>query len=82
MAVGEKKTKEPSEPDAGWRSASLAMMIPTIMLVGPLVGYFLGRWIGDKGFGEPRLGGGIGLLLGFMAGVREIVKIIQRISKS
>ena len=44
---------------------------------GPLVGYFIGQWL-DGRFGTDPWGK-IGLsLLGFVAGLRQVILIIQR----
>ena len=80
--VAEEKQKDPEGLAEGMRSAAQAMMIPSIMVAAPVVGFFLGRWVGERFFDNPRAGGAVGLALGILAGVREVVKIIRRISKS
>jgi len=62
------------------RNGSPAMLIPTLLVVGPLLGFFAGSWIGEKLADHGVLGGLIGLLLGFIASIREVIKVIQRIS--
>jgi len=63
------------------RSASQALLIPSLLAVGPLVGYFLGRGIGGWVFDAPDPGGVVGLLLGLLAGIREVVRIVRRMGK-
>jgi F0F1-type ATP synthase assembly protein I len=44
-----------SETKNALRQAGLALSIPSLLLAGPLVGLFLGRWIGGF-FGHSRAG--------------------------
>jgi len=60
------------------RVMAMATMIPTLMVVAPLVGWFLGRWIGQW-TGYPSIGGSAGLLLGLLAGGRQVYVITRRI---
>lgn len=56
----------------------MLMVIPTLLLVAPLVGFFLGRFL-DTRFGtEPWLSF-VGLVLGFVAAGREIVTIVRKV---
>lgn len=76
--------KRPDDiPENQWRSASLALTIPTMLAAGPLVGYFLG-WgatrlfsLTDPWDSRARI---VGVLVGTVAGIHETVKIIRRIS--
>lgn len=58
------------------RSGGLLLSIPTLLIVAPLVGFFLGgavdRWLKTS----PWISG-IGLLLGFVAAGREIHRIYR-----
>jgi len=60
------------------RSASLALAIPTLLVAGPLVGLFLGLWVGGA-LGHSRAGLAVGLLLGCAAAARETIRVIRRI---
>jgi F0F1-type ATP synthase assembly protein I len=60
------------------RLAGMALVIPTLLAASPLVGFYLGRWIGAL-LGGPQIGGLIGLALGFVAGVRETIRLIRRV---
>ena len=78
-----RSTDDPPEPKRDserLQSAGLALMIPSLMLAGPLAGLLLGRWLGGMaGHGDG--GGLIGLALGLAAGGREVIKILRRMSK-
>lgn len=67
------------QPDDQWSQVGLALSIPTLMVSGPLVGYFLGvlvqHWTGWGNWVKWTL-----LVLGAVAGVREVIKVIKRLS--
>jgi hypothetical protein len=68
-------------PALDYRQARVALMattIPALMGVGPLVGWFLGQWIGGM-FSHADMGGLIGLVLGLVAGGRESYLMTRRI---
>ena len=71
-----------SKPDGrplgeGLRSAGLLLAIPTLLIVSPLVGFWIGDWA-DRRFGtEPWLGIA-GLVVGFAAAGRETYRIYRR----
>jgi F0F1-type ATP synthase assembly protein I len=55
---------------------SAAIMIPSMILIGLVGGYFLGAWV------QGRLGGApwvsfVGLVLGGVAAVRKVVEILR-----
>ncbi len=56
----------------------MLMVIPTLLLVAPLVGFFLGRFL-DPRFGTTPWLSFAGLVLGFVAAGREIVSIVRRV---
>ncbi len=71
---------EPPEKDeegSALKSAGLLLAIPTLLIVSPIVGYFVGsladRWLKWKPWG-----GIVGLMLGFAAAGRETYKIYRR----
>lgn len=78
--------RKPDESSAArqWRQASMALTLPMMMLAGPLVGYFLAvgliHWleIGPQWAGRIKI---IGVILGVMAGIRETVNVIRKLSK-
>ncbi len=77
-----RKRRGPSDEEkAMLRNASLAMLIPGLMLAGPIVGYLLGRWLGGALFDRPDTGAFIGLLAGIVAGGREVVRVVRRLGK-
>lgn len=73
---------DPSEKDRRERYRSLRQVglltsIPMLLLISPLLGYGFGtladRWLHCRPWGST-----IGLLVGMVAGVREVVRIIRR----
>jgi F0F1-type ATP synthase assembly protein I len=66
------------DPDSrGLRTAGLLLSIPTLLIVSPLVGFFLGGWL-DKRFGTTPWLTIAGLVLGFVAAGRETYRIYKR----
>lgn len=61
----------------GLRSAGLLLAIPTLLIVAPLVGFFLGNWL-DKRFRTTPWLMIVGLVLGFAAAGRETWQIYRR----
>jgi F0F1-type ATP synthase assembly protein I len=61
----------------GLRSAGLLLAIPTILIVAPLVGFFIGQWC-DRRFGTSPWLVILGLILGFTAAGRETTLIYRR----
>ncbi|HET9327393.1 MAG TPA: AtpZ/AtpI family protein [Candidatus Eisenbacteria bacterium] len=60
------------------RSAGLLLAIPTLLIVSPLVGFFIGmavdRWLETKWIFSV-----IGMVLGFVAAGRETWRIMRRV---
>ena len=56
----------------------MLLVIPTLLLVAPLVGFFLGRFADGKFRTAPWLSF-VGLVLGFVSAGREIYFIIRRV---
>lgn len=67
--------KEPRKVTA-WRQIGLLSSIPFILALAPIVGYFLGQYLDTRFRSKPWLSL-ILLGLGFVAGVRETIKIIR-----
>jgi F0F1-type ATP synthase assembly protein I len=65
------------DPYEGLRSAGLLLSIPTILIVAPLVGFFIGQWLDHRFKTSPWLVI-IGLILGFAAAGRETSRIYRR----
>jgi ATP synthase protein I len=59
-----------------WRQIGLLSSIPFILALAPIVGYFLGKYLDQKFRTQPWLSIAL-LALGFVAGVRETIKIIK-----
>ena len=69
------------KPDSsGLRSTGLLLAIPTILIVSPLVGLFLGM-AADRWLGTTRICSLVGTVLGFAAGGRETYLIYRRYQK-
>lgn len=62
------------------RQLGLLGTVPILLVVGPLVGFFIGRWLDDKLGTEPFLLV-LFLIFGFIASGREIYRIIKRAEK-
>jgi hypothetical protein len=62
------------------RWASFAAIIPALLLLSPLVGWFLGRWCGGL-FHHARAGGAIGVFVGLAAGAMETIDVVKRINR-
>jgi ATP synthase protein I len=67
--------KEPNKVTA-WRQIGVLSAIPFILALSPIVGYFLGKYLDKKFHTEPWLSF-VMLGLGFVAGVRETIKLVQ-----
>ena len=68
----EKKTRY-----EGLRSTGFLLTIPTLLIVSPLVGFFIGGWLDRRFKTEPWLGI-LGLAVGFAAAGRETYLIYRR----
>jgi F0F1-type ATP synthase assembly protein I len=68
--------EKPPNKVTAWRQVGLLSSIPFILALAPIVGYFLGKFLDKKFRTEPWLSV-ILLGLGFVAGVRETIKIVK-----
>jgi ATP synthase protein I len=68
-------------PYEGLRSAGLLLTIPTILIVAPLVGFFIGNWL-DRRFNTSPWLVILGLILGFVAAGRETYRLYRRYLES
>lgn len=64
---------------SGYRQLAIATMIPVILVVAPLIGYYFGGWVDGK-LGTGSVFQIIGLALGFAAAGKEIYNLIKRSS--
>lgn len=62
-----------------YRQLSLVGIIPIIMAVGPLMGYFAGHWLDRKLGTDPYLMYLL-IVLGFIAAGQEVYKVIKQVS--
>ena len=65
------------KPYEGLRTAGLLLSIPTLLIVSPLVGFFLGNAL-DGWLKSGRVCAIVGLVLGFVAAGREVTRIYRR----
>jgi ATP synthase protein I len=69
-------TEKDPKKVTGWRQIGLLSSIPFILALAPIVGFLVGKYLDQKFRTQPWLS--IVLLgLGFVAGVRETIRIIQ-----
>jgi len=69
--------REPKDRFSALRTGGLLLAIPTLLIVSPMVGFFLGSWLDRRLKTSPWLGI-LGLILGFAAGGRETYLIYRR----
>jgi F0F1-type ATP synthase assembly protein I len=67
----------PKPDPSGIRSASLLLAIPTLLIVSPLVGFFVGR-AADRWLQTTPWLSLVGVFLGFAAAGRETWMIVRR----
>ena len=70
-------SKQDGGPGEGLRTAGLLLAIPTLLIVSPLVGFWIGAWLDKRAGTDPWLGI-TGLALGFAAAGRETYLIYRR----
>ena len=63
------------------RLIALYSVVPGLLIVAPLVGFFIGDWADGKLGTEPFLAIA-GLILGFASAGKEIYRVIKRASQS
>lgn len=77
----DKRPDDPKKDPSGMRSAATLLAIPSLLIVSPLVGFFLGD-LGDKRFHTAPWLALVGLVLGFATGGREVWIIYKRYLES
>lgn len=73
----DKRPDDPNRDPSGMRSAATLLAIPSLLIVSPLVGFFLGD-LGDKRFHTSPWLGLAGLVLGFATAGREVWIIYKK----
>jgi len=76
MTRNGRPTKEDREQRAGLRQVALLTAIPALLMVGPLVGWWVGSTLDRKWSTAPWLMI-VGIVLGFFASGRETWKLIK-----
>jgi len=69
-------TEKPPKKVTGWRQVGLLSSIPFILALAPIIGFVIGQQI-DRHFQTRPWLSIILLVLGFVAGVRETIKIVK-----
>ena len=69
-------TEKDPKKVTSWRQIGLLSAIPFILALAPIVGFFLGKFLDQKFRTEPWLGL-VFMGLGFVAGVRETIRIVK-----
>jgi len=64
----------------GVRQAGLLSTVPILLVVAPLVGFFIGRFIDSRAGTDP-IFTVVFLVLGFIAGARQIARVIKLANK-
>ncbi len=75
--MGLLKPDQKGEKDNAVKQLALLTAIPAILIVAPLVGFFIGKWLDAKTETAP-LFTILGLILGFAAAAKEIQVLIKR----
>ena len=70
-------SKRDGKGSDGLRTAGLLLAIPTLLIVSPLVGFWIGDWLDRRAGTGPWLGIA-GLVVGFAAAGRETYLIYRR----
>ncbi len=65
------------DPSVWFRQAGLLTSIPCVLLVGPVLGYYLGDAL-DRRWPYPPWGLGLGILLGLAASGRVTMQLIHQ----
>jgi ATP synthase protein I len=73
----ENKKKRRKRDTANIRQLGILGTIPIILVVAPLVGFFIGRWLDDRLGTKPYLFI-VFLIFGFVAAGKEIQRLIKR----
>lgn len=75
--MGLLKPDEKGEKGNAVRQLALLTAIPAILVVSPLVGFFIGEWADKKAETDP-LFTILGLIFGFVAAGKEIQVLVKR----
>ena len=73
----DERPDDPKREPSGLRSAATLLAIPSLLIISPLVGFFLGN-LGDKRFHTSPWLALTGLVFGFAAAGREVWIIYKK----
>jgi F0F1-type ATP synthase assembly protein I len=73
------------KPDKLWKGKNLRQLgllgsIPMLLAAGPLIGFFIGRWL-DSQFGTKPFLMLVLLIMGFTAAVMETIRILKEANR-
>ena len=72
-----RETEKKKKRRSSYRQLGILGTIPILIAVGPLVGFFIGRWLDSKFGTDPYLLI-LFLIFGFIATGKEVYKLIKR----
>lgn len=75
-----KPGRNPEKESNNARNIGMGVMVPTTLAACVIVGCFLG-YTADKWFNSSPWGVVIGLIIGSVAGVREMMKLLNKMNK-
>lgn len=78
--MAEQPGNNPEKESNKARNIGMGVMVPTTLAACVIVGCFLGYWA-DNWLNSSPWGVVIGLIVGSLAGVREMLKILKKINK-
>lgn len=68
---------KPEEEQKSIRQIGVFITIPFVLALPPILGWWIGSWLDDKLSTAPYFMYGL-LVLGFIAGFREVLRLIRR----
>lgn len=78
IPVAVRKDQDSNEQYSGTRNVAMGVMIPGMLfgcvLIGCVIGFYVDKWLGSAPWGLL-----VGLVLGSIAGVREMLKLLKKI---
>jgi ATP synthase protein I len=66
-----------NDKNSGYRQLAIATLIPVMLVVAPLIGYYAGGWVDGK-LGTGNIFKIIGLALGFISAGKEVYSLIKK----
>ena len=73
--------KDKNDSLEGLRQFGIVSTLPFVLVAGPLLGFFVGKWVDNRWDTAP-YGMIILLILGFVASARETIRMIKSVNQS